>query len=1200
MSGRSFLSSDRARRCGRFGWLVALLAVIALTGALGCQELIGHRKRKFGASCGNPTECESGVCTAGVCSQSCGSDSDCGGDLCIESFCQPQESDLDGDGLANGDEKAIGTNPDGTDSDSDGIDDGIEVGPDVHHPKDSNGDGIPDALQSNLKDEDGDCIVDALDKDPKSADALPNAQGVCNQGVCAANIGQAKLVCDVKAQGTSVVGLAVGCTGCICEAPGVADWQATETFCDQLDNDCDGQTDEDLTWNSFPLGSPCHADKGICAVSAAGVLQKSGKVECGTDKVATCSTLADGHESLAMKELCNGLDDNCDGQTDEDFLWQNHHVGESCADICGGTALYCDDKKSQIGGAVVRCLDEKTATCAGKPFASGFVQLGQGAPQPRREWTAGLIGEDKLVLFSGKTPAAEGLVLRDETWTLDVSGLKQGLSITQPWQHAIKPGPLPRVHAALVWDAPHNRSLLIGGDAGNWTPDIWSIAPSGAATEVSALPLSDPLAIPPLLDAKNLPNENEQLHTQAVILTGPGGHRSLLVVAPNLSVPMELPLSPTAVVEWKPAPTLVNGAIQVMPIQDAMCLTATPDGTAAVLVQADGTAWWIVDDGESPVLHRINGQGQLSKVARTAAMCAIDNADILHLMGGESATNVPPDYVTADLSTIPNDVTPSLPNDITWTGQPPIPALQRAGGFALWHAASQTIVFGGGYQSVTTSTGTHHVGVADVWAFSPVTNTPTRLDTAVPGGRIGAAQAWRPVSAQWCLAGGLMYDLPDQLTGLPRAVPVTDAWCVAGNGAWTQVGTNVLFAFGMAGIDQKADRFVLAGGFDLKAGEEVPDLQRMWTGGLLPSGQTSLEALWVPTKAVRTLDLQTHALVTTPSTGAYGLSASSVAMDPLRNRLIISGGFDAQKETHQFLTLDLATLNWTDVGAKVPALGVCGGPCHPVDRYGAPIVYDPVHDILGITAGSIRTSGGSVGEDTGVFGDVGCFGFLGNTLWLGTTGILSGTPSFAPSYVPDFAEGVAPTGNPGSNCNASQTPAGCYYNPQTGEDATLTCSAASGSWSKVTTCPSGTLCFLNDQGAAGCVTPKPLLQQYFGGPAFVPVLFDWLGGRAWMAPQARAIPAFGGPGGTACPAASTQAWTTAGVQVSLAVGLCQPPNPQSIQAHLEQQTITAPTALIHAAAYFDVPTQTGWLFGGMEPDGSVASGLWQLAETCVK
>ncbi len=1130
---------ERALPSPRLRWLACLLALLAFASLIGCEALIRHKLRKYGSTCGQDSECESGKCSQGECTQSCGSDSDCGGDLCIQSTCQTADSDFDGDGLTNSQEKTIGTDPSKKDTDGDGIDDGTEVGPDPSHPIDTNGDGIPDALQSNIKDADGDCMVDAFDKNPKAADTLPSAQGICNQGVCAASIAQAKVVCDVTLEGTSTVGLAEGCTGCVCEAPGVADWQATETFCDGLDNDCDGLTDAGLTWHQLPLGVPCLADKGICAVSAVGKVQKSGTVECGTDKVATCSTLSDGHESLAVPESCNGLDDNCDGQTDETFLWQNHHVGDSCADSCGGTALLCSDNKTAIGGAVVRCLDDKTAICAGKPWASGFTQLGQGVPQARREWTAGLAGDGKLVLFSGKTPAADGMVLRDETWTLDLTALSQAQSVATAWQHGQAPGPSPRAHAALVWDAANGRSLLIGGDAAHWQPDVWSIAPSGNATEVSALASTDPLSIPALAGV-DITNEQDQRQTQAVILTGPGGHRSLLVLAPNLPTAMELPLSPTPVVEWKPAPMLDNGVVQVpLPLQDAVCLTATPDGSAAVLVQADGTTWWIVDDGETPVLHKIANAGDVSLLARLSAQCAIDDTQVLHLIGGEGPGSTTRPYLTADLATIPNDVTPSLPNEITWTASnSSLGALARAGGFAFWHAPSKTIVFGGGWQGETTASGAHVRGRADVWALSPATGTATRLDADVPEGRIGAAQAWRPTSAQWCIAGGLTYDLPDTLLGTPRAVPVTSAYCVGADGSWHAVGSGVLFAFGIAGIDQKTDRFVLAGGFDLKDGEEVPDLQRMWTGNL-PTSANTMETQWIPTKAVRTLDLLTNALQTTPSTGALGLTAPSVAMDPLRNRLVISGGFDASKETHQFLTLDLATLVWTDLGANVPPLAVCGGACHPVDRFGAPMVYDPVHDVLGITAGSLRAPDGSLGVDTGFAGGdaYGCTGLLGDTLWIGTTGVFTGLPSFVPSPVPNFAD------------NADT---------------------------------------------------QPLLQQFWGGPAFVPVLFDWLGGRAWIAAPLRATPTFDGSSSTQCAKPTTQAWTTAGVQVSLAVGLCQPGNPQSVQAKLEQQTITAPTALIHAAAYFDVPTQKAWLFGGLEPDGSVASGLWQLAQTCSK
>ena len=97
-----------------------------------------------------------------------------------------------------------------------------------------------------------------------------------------------------------------------CSYAGVAGYEAgSETWCDGKDNDCDGQTDEDPryvdeTGTSLPLGAPCDG-LGACGF---------GTVECGTDHRVTCSTDPSGHSSAAVPESCNGVDDDCDGATD--------------------------------------------------------------------------------------------------------------------------------------------------------------------------------------------------------------------------------------------------------------------------------------------------------------------------------------------------------------------------------------------------------------------------------------------------------------------------------------------------------------------------------------------------------------------------------------------------------------------------------------------------------------------------------------------------------------------------------------------------------------------------------------------------------------------------------------------------------------------------------------------------------------------
>ena len=71
--------------------------------------------------------------------------------------------DTDGDGLFDGLEIALGTDPNNPDTDGDGIEDGVEVGDDTENPLDEDEDGIIDALDSNILDTDMDGVVDQLD-----------------------------------------------------------------------------------------------------------------------------------------------------------------------------------------------------------------------------------------------------------------------------------------------------------------------------------------------------------------------------------------------------------------------------------------------------------------------------------------------------------------------------------------------------------------------------------------------------------------------------------------------------------------------------------------------------------------------------------------------------------------------------------------------------------------------------------------------------------------------------------------------------------------------------------------------------------------------------------------------------------------------------------------------------------------------------
>jgi hypothetical protein len=87
------------------------------------------------------------------------------------------DADIDGDGVSNLDEAAIGSNPNAKDSDSDGIADNVEtsvngdgIGP--FSAIDTDGDGTIDALDL---DSDNDCLPDAIEPTTWRDDALPVA-----------------------------------------------------------------------------------------------------------------------------------------------------------------------------------------------------------------------------------------------------------------------------------------------------------------------------------------------------------------------------------------------------------------------------------------------------------------------------------------------------------------------------------------------------------------------------------------------------------------------------------------------------------------------------------------------------------------------------------------------------------------------------------------------------------------------------------------------------------------------------------------------------------------------------------------------------------------------------------------------------------------------------------------------------------------
>jgi hypothetical protein len=106
------------------------------------------------------------------------------------------------------------------------------------------------------------------------------------------------------------------CTGAYVCTAGSPDPQCsartpTAERCNYVDDDCDGQTDE-----TFPtLYETCSVGTGAC--------RRFGYVQCTADGSGTRCTATAGP---AEAEVCNGVDDDCNGQTDE--RWTD--VGSIC------------------------------------------------------------------------------------------------------------------------------------------------------------------------------------------------------------------------------------------------------------------------------------------------------------------------------------------------------------------------------------------------------------------------------------------------------------------------------------------------------------------------------------------------------------------------------------------------------------------------------------------------------------------------------------------------------------------------------------------------------------------------------------------------------------------------------------------------------------------------------------------------------
>lgn len=148
-----------------------------------------------------------------------------------------------------------------------------------------------------------------------------------------------------------------------------------ETVCDQIDNDCDGEIDEGLTTDYYydrdgdGYGDP-NQRVDRCDPPAGDYVENSG--DCNDDNPEVNPDIVEECAPDGSCPYCNGVDDNCDGQADEDCPCDPEVTpSQSCFTFSSGTPGEgpCREGTQQcIEGTFGECVNEvgpSDETCNG-------------------------------------------------------------------------------------------------------------------------------------------------------------------------------------------------------------------------------------------------------------------------------------------------------------------------------------------------------------------------------------------------------------------------------------------------------------------------------------------------------------------------------------------------------------------------------------------------------------------------------------------------------------------------------------------------------------------------------------------------------------------------------------------------------------------------------------------------------------------